>query len=570
MISAIFNKISSTEVCKILSIEQIQRIDSVKSYKHVIEVDTVVSLSNGIKELTLYIAIPDPPVTLPKVFISELSYEGIKFIPHINRDFNICVYDEGLNHVFNPSNFPEMVEEMIHKAKQIITKYHDSPEKLTEFEREFKAYWEISFNKNDIVRESGLSIITNTNLPYNGFSFQTPFNGFQYLIYQESDLFEKFKYYLDYRKIKYNKIEVFEITYDQKQPPFNLSFSESILRIKKEDFKRFKQTVNKYDLRHVLIFFKNTLGEFYGWVYNKTIPSYEAMLRHQRRKFTSWQIISGPDFRSSLVERIIFSELTPDRLDNRTSGYVIQNKISVSIIGLGSVGSNLLNYLIKLPIKKFHLVDSDILKLENIYRYQYGVDYIGMNKSEIAKCNILNKNPFCEVITNGSSVVEVLSDYRSLFDEYDLNIIVVGNTMLEKFLLDHLIITHCIKPLIIIWVEPFMASGQMLYVLPEDYSKAINVIQNYPFRVLNDRNVFNVYLKEGSCQSGYFPYSESNLTLFLSAVFPYLFEIAHSRFISKSKVITWIGDKEFIKGQGLALSDFGEKGNSFQTFINDL
>lgn len=571
MITEVFNKIIRTENCRILNNEEIQKIDSVKSYKYVIEVNTEIYLQNGVKEVVLYVGIPDPPISLPKMFIKNEIYEGIKFIPHINKDLNICIYDEGMNHIFNPSYYPEMVEEMIHRAKRIITQYDDdSVLKTSEFEREFKAYWEISYDKNDFVSESGLSIITDPKLPYKGFSFYTPLNGFKYLIYQESDLFDKFKYYLEYRNIEYNKIEVFEINYDQEQPPFHLSFLASIQYIKEEDLKRFKQSVNKYGIHHVLIIFKNTLGEFYGWIYNKTIPPLDAMPRHKRRQISQWQILNGQEFGKSLVQRIIFSDLTPDRLDNRTSGYKIENKISVCIIGLGSVGSNLLNFLIKLPINKYYLVDSDILKLENIYRYQFGFEFIGTNKVEIAKLNILNKNPFCEVIANEKSIIDILNSYSSLLDEFDLNIVAVGNTMLEQHLLDHLISTQCKRPIIIFWVEPYMASGQMLYIIPDDYSKAKKLVDKYPFRVINNSNELNVYLKEGSCQTGYFPYSESNLTLFLSAVFPYLFEFVRSKDKGKSKVISWIGDKEFIKDQGLTISEFGERNNSFQTLINDL
>lgn len=571
MINEILNKIISTEDCRILQNEEIQKIDSVKSYKLVIEVKTQVSLQSGVKDLILYIAIPDPPVTLPKIFINNTSYEELQYVPHINRDLNVCIFDDGINHRFDPTYFPEIVEEMIHSAKQIITQYDDQQLKSTEFKREFKAYWEMSYNKYDFVSESGLAIITDENLPYKGSFFYNPLNGFKYLLYQESYLFEKFKYYLEYRNIQLKEIEVFEVIYNQNQPPFHLTFSESVNYIKEEDQKRFKQSVNKHGIHQVLVFFKNAFGEFYGWVYNNTVPPFEAMLRHQRRQITPWQMISGQEFGKSFVQRLIFSELTPNRLSNRTSGYVTEKKISACVVGLGSVGSNLLNLLIKLPINKFCLVDPDSLKLENIYRYQFGFDFIGMNKAEIAKFNILNKDPFCEVITNGKSIIDVLKTQSSLLEEYELIFIAVGDTMLEKFLLDHLASTKCKRPVIIFWVEAFMASGQMLYIHPEDYSKATILLQEYPFHVLNDNIGFlNVYLKEGSCQTGYFPYSESNLTLFLSSTFPYLFELLRSKEKPKSKVITWIGDKEFIKNRGLVLSDFGEKGNSFQIQINEL
>jgi len=318
-----------------------------------------------------------------------------------------------------------------------------------------------------------------------------------------------------------------------------------------------------------LVIFKNFVREYFGWVYSRPIPPLTIM-KGWHSKLSSWQILTSSIFNKSLVERLTFSGLTPERLEKRTSGFYNKNKNSICIIGLGSVGSNLLNLLIKMPINKFHLIDPDILQIENIYRHQYGFDKIGMAKVEAAKENIFNKDPFCEILTNKASIVDILNNESTLLDGYDLNMVVVGSTMIEKYILEHLIKTKCNKPLIIIWVEPFLASGQMLYIFPGDFSKAKDIILNFPYSVLKDNDESKVYLKEGSCQTGYFPYSEANLTLFLSAIFPYLFQLIQKNGRGSSKVFTWIGDKVFIEERGLKLSHFGVSKKSFETLVNDL
>ncbi len=569
MINQIFKKISVTEVCKILEVDEILKIDPIISYKNVIEIKTEISLKNGLKEVVLYIGIHNPPFDLPKIFIKKESYEDIKYIPHINKDLHICIYDEGVNHVFNELYFPEIVEEMIHKAKKIIAQGDDLKLVLTEFEREFKAYWELSYDKNDIVNEAGLSIVIDSSLPIKGYHFSSPLNEFRYLIYQESEIFERFKKYLDYRNIQYTDIEVFKIEYLEEKPPLHLSFIESTKYIKESDIKRFKQTINRNGIHSTLVVFKNNVDEFFGWVYNRTIPSL-TLIRNWHCKLSSWQILSSSTFTNSLVERLVFSGLTPERLESRTSGFYIENKISICIIGIGSVGSNLLNFLIKLPVKKFHLIDSDILKLENIYRHQYGFDGIGMSKVELAKAYILNKDPFCEVLTNKESVVDILNRESTFLHDFDLNIVVVGITMLERYILEHLIKTECKKALIIIWVEPFLASGQVLFIRPEDFSKAIDTLINFPYKVLADNEESKVFLKEGSCQTGYSPYSEAYLMLFLSSIFPYLFRCIQMNGYKSSKLFTWIGDKDLIEEKGLKISDFGVSSNSFETLVKDL
>jgi len=569
MLNEILEKIKKTEDCRVLDDNTIQKIDSIKSYKNVIEVNTEISLLSGVKEIVLYVGIPDPLVTLPKIYLKSECYEDIKFLPHINKHLNICIYEDGMNQAFNESFLPDIIEEMIHRAKSIIAQY-DEPEIISaEFEREFKAYWEISYNKNDIVNEIGLSIIKDDSIPYKGYYFNIPVNGFRYLIYQESDMFEKFKKYLDYRNVQYSDIGVFEIKYLNKIPPFALSFKESIKYIKEIDIKRFKQAINRNGMHSAVIFFKNLENEYFGWFYSRCIPPLSIMKGWQN-SLSSWEILNSLNFINSMVERLTFSELTPERLENRTSGFFHENKKSFCIIGLGSIGSNLLNFLMKLPVDKFHLIDSDILKLENIYRHQYGFDKIGMAKVEAAKENIINKDPFCEVLTNNKPIIEVLNSNANLLHGYDLTFIVVGNTMIENYILGHLIKTDCSKPIIVIWVEAFLASGQMIYICPGDFSEAKQLILNFPYRVLKDNDESQVYLKEGSCQTGYFPYSEANVTLFLSAMFPSLFKLIQKNGSESSKVFTWIGDKEIIEERGLEMSEFGLSNNSFETLVNSL
>ncbi len=569
MINKIFKKLCETENCKILNNNSIRKIDYISHYENVIELTTEISLLGGVKEIILYIAIPECAVNLPKIFIKDECYEDMKFLPHINRDLSICIYDEGMNHVFNESLLPEIIEEMVFKAKRILMQ-RDHPEAIIkEFEREFSAYWGITYSENDVVRATGLSIITDDSLPLKAYYFISPFNGFRYLIYQETEIFEQFKYYLDFRHAQYSNIEVFEIDYSEKAPPFHLSFSKSIKYIRKEDLKRFRKAVNGQQINSALIIFKTKKEEYFGWVHSRTLPSLSIM-KGWRSRLSSWEILNSQTFSNSLVERLTFLNVNPERLEKRTSGFFTQDKTTLCIVGLGSVGSNLLNFLTKLPIKKYYLIDSDILKVENVFRHQAGFNKIGRTKVDIAREIIINKNPFCEVITHADSIINVLNDDSELLNKYDLTIVVIGVTMIEKYIVEHLIKTECKKPLIIIWVEGFLASGQMIYIHPDDLAKAKDVLMNFPYSVLSNNNEPKVYLKEGSCQTGYFPYSEASVTLFLSAIFPYLFNFVRKEKKSSSKIITWVGDKEFIREKGLELSDFGISNSSFDIIVNAL
>ena len=351
-----------------LSTEEIQGTKTLKKYACVIQINTEVSLNKGLKEIIFFLAFPSILSTqLPKIFIEEKSYEEIKYLPHINSDLSICVFDEAINLFFDESKLPEIVETMIHRAKQIISLVDDEESIAVEFESEFKAYWNISYHVNDKVGEKGFFLVDGINQPLKCIKFNNPINNYHYLIYHESELFDRFNWFLKLNKVQFKEINIFEIEFNMTNPPFNLTFTESIKFLNDEDGKIFKKSVNKNGINSVIIVFKKSnFEEYYGWVYKDFTP--KLGLIKQRNNKSNWELIYDITYKNSLVERLTLTNISPDRLQKRTSGFTIENQKSVTVVGIGSVGSNLLNFLSKLPINKFNLVDPDILKIENIYR----------------------------------------------------------------------------------------------------------------------------------------------------------------------------------------------------------
>ncbi len=119
----------------------------------------------------------------------------------------------------------------------------------------------------------------------------------------------------------------------------------------------------------------------------------------------------------------------------------------------------------------------------------------------------------------------------------------------------------------------FLASSQMLFIMPNDEEKSLKFIkkENYDYSVFSnsENQQDKTYLIEGSCQTGYFPYSASYLIQFLSSIFPYLKQhITNNDTVSK--VYSWIGDKELLNSKGLVITAFGTNNNSYHLIINDL
>lgn len=134
------------------------------------------------------------------------------------------------------------------------------------------------------------------------------------------------------------------------------------------------------------------------------------------------------------------------------------------IIGAGSVGSLIALQLARAGVKRFVLIDGDILKLHNVCRHQLGFRDLGRYKTSALKDAILNINPLADVMTfNG-----YLQDAPLSLFELDTNGIIVGTAdnrggnAVANDLADHLhipfVATGC-------WTRA--AAGEVFYWKPD-------------------------------------------------------------------------------------------------------
>src|SRR5690554_1642566 len=504
MIKKVCEFISKTEDTKIVSTKDIVGNINIKKYNQVISVETELSLNSGLKIIQLYIAFKEPySVYLPKIYIDEKSYDELKYIPHVNNDLSICIIEENDNFYFNVEEIPQIIIELISKAKEILRCVDDEELLINEFEREFQAYWNIQYSSKDKSQELGISLIDFENFEnLKGIKFVNELGIYKYLVYNENDDFNLFKDYLKFRKIQYFEIQVYSVKVKNFKPPYDTSIQKSIDFLK--DNTDFKYRINKLKAEDFLVIFKNNHNELFGWSYpiiNKKTKGF--------RPLSNWQFLNSKLSGQYYVERIGFANISPKRLDVRTSGIEISRNLKVAITGLGSVGSNLLHYLMKYPISEYCIIDPDILKVENVFRNKFGFNYLNNYKTSIGKNEILSKNPFTRVKNINKSIIDVLNKSSTALEQYDYRFFILGISRIEKYLLEHLVSIKSNKPVILIWVEPYMASGQLIYLRPDDFQEGINLINEYPHHVLKKNQ--NLSKREGSCQTGYMPYSDMYL-----------------------------------------------------------
>ncbi|WP_264524038.1 ThiF family adenylyltransferase [Flavobacterium sp. N502536] len=575
----LLEEIRKTETCKKINSEELKEL-KYKFYRDSIvwEIKTEIATIHKSLDVTFFLNFPiDFPFNVPKIFISKESYKELKYIPHISQDYSICIFDEGLNLILPNNNFSDFVELILARAKRIIRDAENIEYRKNEFKREFKAYWELSYSENDLISNQVFHSISNENDELVGLKFTNNYLGnYRYFI-SNSDLdIKKIKDYAKECKCLVEEIGIIKIDGNFSEPPFELTFEASIEIIKsdEEKYRQFQNLCNNFKFDSILIVFANnynSITEYFGWTY-QNVQILARKKGGSRHIISKIQHLTNSIYAKKNVTRLSFDNMNLSRLQIRTAGYE-ENQKSVAITGLGSVGSNLVFFLKNLSINKFYLIDKEILSSENINRHLLGFSAVWNNKIEGIKKEIKNSNPLIDVQIRNESVTTIIENEIGFINTCDFHFVAIGKTMIEKFILKNVVEGKLTKPVFLFWVEPFLASGQMLFIMPDDAAKAIELIQteNYPFGTLLalKNQSEKTYLIEGSCQTGYSPYSSSYLIQFLSAIFPYVKDHLNGKNVT-SKVYSWIGDKELLAEKELLITDFAIQYNSFQLIIKSL
>lgn len=576
--NTLFVELSKFETCKILEREEIKKLCcNFSDGGTVWEVATELTFKNRVLEVRFYIDFPeDFPYTFPRILINRDDYNSVKYVPHINEEMVVCIFDDGQN-LLMPKNILGLLGFMLSKAKRIIIASEDEIANNIEFQREFKAYWEENYSSSDITSDKGLhSISQNTQHEIKGIRFITELSGFEYYVYDNEEDLNEITDYAKKNNIITVEVGILLIENSIRVPPFELSISQSIAIIEEDanQYKRFKHLCNSYDLANILVLFcnkANTVDEYYGWSYQKTSiqPRKISGVRNNSSKLA---YLKNPIISKDNVTRITFQNNSFERIQKRTTGYV-EKQIAVAVSGTGSVGSNLIFFLKNLPITSYNLIDNQLLSIENINRHLLGFAFVRRSKANGIAQWLKSLNPLYKVKIKVDSAITIIKNEPNFINNCDFHIVAIGSTMIEEFILNNLIAGNLKKPTIIFWVEPFMASGQMLFITPDDASKALKMIkeENYKYAVLQkaESQKDKIYIVEGSCQTGFSPYSSAYMIQFLSSVFPYLKQHLTEGHLT-STVYTWIGDKSLLNNQGLLITPFAHAENSFTLLKNNL
>ncbi|NBH36190.1 hypothetical protein D3Z58_22355 [Clostridiaceae bacterium] len=224
------------------------------------------------------------------------------------------------------------------------------------------------------------------------------------------------------------------------------------------------------------------------------------------------------------------------------------------VIGCGSVGSYLCKAIVDIGIaKSITLLDNDILSVDNIARHLCGSDHLLFDtyKVEALKRELNKHYPTLECQTINENIWEYILYKVEFFDIFDLIFICVGNTVIEKKMIQMLKERKIQKDCIFLWVEPYLVAGHALFIQNSiDEFTEENIFDCNGMFKSNVLENSSQYLKsEAGCQSAYAPYAGFEVQKFVQDVIDLYDRKIYKNRQKYNYKLTWIGKIKWARKQ---------------------
>ena len=474
------------------------------------------------------------PYELPTVYIEENCYKNISPVPHVNSDFSICTFDKST--VIPNFKFPvQVIVASLLQAKSII---HQGilKENLEDFYEEFNAYWHLEC---DGKAESIISI------PSKPCTIKCYFSGNEvYLADNKTSLDQylsnisiKERYLKDYHDCIYLPLNI------NIRPPFPKT-NYDLYCLLKTDTANFR-AYNKYLKAHIpqgafvafLIPYKGH-RDMQLWMHTGISTNVNGF----RKGHVPVGIAYLNDTKKSSPLMFDVEDMSQERLFTRGGTGLTKTISRVAVIGCGSVGSYIVEALSEYGVASFVLVDNEKLSTENIARHYCGYEYVNTSKVSAISNKLVKHNPNikCDVYEENGHVF--INDHLNVLNTCDIIFVATASAPLEYRIVEMINDLQICRPVVLTWVEPFLAAGQALIL-----NKPQNVFEelfdkNYIFTKRVITNSDNFLLKEAGCQSTFIPYAAFSLKRYIYAFLDYLIYGSISKGKSGNYVFTWCGD----------------------------
>lgn len=499
------------------------------------------------------------PYELPTVYINSESYKHFSPLPHVNHDLSICTFDRTI--CIPNFLFPiQVIEASFSQAKKTICE-GVLGNNQNEFFSEIDAYWQIECTQysdciviaNDTIKTVKLFLGSRQ-----AYIADTKHHLDRYL----SNVGIKKRYQKHYFDCLYLPLSI------QLSPPFPTTNLELL--------KLFQTDPSIYHAYRVFIQKRISKGAF---ILTSTPNQGTKCLQ------LWWQppaSISVPGFRKGHVPANIaylydtqqkpvvkyaVANMRQERLFFRGGEGMCSQITRCSLIGCGSIGSYLAEALAEYGVEHFALNDKEALSPDNIARHLCGYNYVGKRKAAAVSSALKKHNPNISTEVFDENGITFLKKHCAVMNNCDCIFIATAYTPLEYIAVEHFNSQMITKPVIILWVEPYLAAGHALIIQkPQDvFAELFDADYVFQHKVIKNHSDFSK--KESGCQSTFIPYSAFHLKRFIYTFLDFLVRDVVGKHKVGNYLFTWCGDLSQIKSLGGILEDEWFATENFSTHI---
>lgn len=136
---------------------------------------------------------------------------------------------------------------------------------------------------------------------------------------------------------------------------------------------------------------------------------------------------------SAELRRFTGERIDLARLVDRTIGQQAAGPRHLAVVGVGSIGSNLLSTLIKSHhFERVSIFDPDELAIENVLRHSLGFNYVGENKAVAMGIEIGQRCPWVQIDVVPHDVLNAPTQLRQVCESADIVVLATGNAVVER------------------------------------------------------------------------------------------------------------------------------------------
>lgn len=476
------------------------------------------------------------PYEFPELYINDIN--GL-MIPHMYTSNRLCLYDT--NEVLpNPQNFLQDALDSVIRAKSLLTDSKNK-ENIIDYQLETVSFWEAEVSGR-VDYLGGKNLTTHLLWRY---EWLEDYN----IVADEKEKITEFinnSYGVKLKKMVYKRALFVNIG---KKILVNLKNIKDIQElIPESDLSQFYGFLSKNSGKGLIILYAdNGVGEC---IFSLEISLLTYGIKLSQRSIKGVLVANkGRSFKRFKTRNFQMQRLFTRGGD----GNVCFDKRCL-LIGCGSIGSYVSKGIIDIGITDdITLLDNDFLETENLARHLCGSDHLCLPtlKAEALKLELLKHYPAMKCNSINENAWKYFLNRCTELNSFDLILICVGNTVIEKKVIQLLRDKQIEKECIILWVEPYLIAGHALVFQGEiDESTEKNIFDvNGIFNnnvLVNSRK----YLKsEAGCQSAYAPYAGFEAQKFVLDFLDIYYRKIYTKKEKHNYEFTWIGKMKWARQQ---------------------